>query len=94
MKMQWKTAVGILALVTTVGAGCVVYPAGTVRGPDVRVRYHSVSGARVLVVPRTVQPGHYIVISGNRCLVHKVRSNRIRVMYPDGRRVWINCRYR
>ncbi len=89
-----KIGIGILGLMAVLGSGCVVYPVGAVHGPGITVRYHAVSGRRVLVVPRSIRPGQAIIISGNRCVVQKVRSNRVYVMYPDGRRAWIDCRYR
>jgi len=94
MKRHLIMAIGVLGLMAALGTSCVVYPVGPVRGPGVTVRYHAVSGRRVLVVPRSVRPGHNIIISGNRCVVHRVRSNRIQVVYADGRRVWIACQYR
>ncbi len=94
MKKNLMIAIGVLGLVAVMGSSCVVYPVGAVHGPGITVRYHAVSGRRVLVVPRSVRPGQGIIISGNRCVVQHVRSNRIHVMYPDGRRVWIHCQYR
>ncbi len=94
MKKKLMIAVSMLGLIVVLGSGCVVYPVGAVHGPGITVRYHAVSGRRVLVVPRSVRPGQAIIISGNRCVVHSVRSNRIHVAYPDGRRVWIHCQYR
>jgi len=45
-------------------------------------------------VPRGIRPGDVIIIDGKRCVVRKVKRNRIKVAYPSGTRVWINVEFR
>ena len=73
------------------GSGCVVHTHAMIPGPHVSVRYHTVSGRRVLVVPRSVHVGHTVILSGNRCTVRQFRRGQVQVMYPNGRVVWIDC---
>ncbi len=82
---------GILGMIT-VGfqSACVVHPHAVVSGPAVRVHYQTISGRRVLVVPPGVRVGQTVVISGNHCVVRSIKRNRVKVVYPGGRVVWVD----
>lgn len=92
----------LAALTVSLGAACIVEPAPHVRGharvhyvaPGVRVTYVVRSGVRVYRVPRGIRPGDVIIIDGKRCVVRKVKRNRVKVAYPSGTRVWINVEFR
>ncbi len=92
----------LAALTVSLGAACIVEPAPHVRGharvsyvaPPIRVTYVVRSGVRVYRVPRGIRPGDVIIIDSKRCVVRKVRRNRVKVVYPSGTRVWINVEFR
>ncbi len=84
--------IGVISLFAN--AGCVVRARAMVPVPAVTVHYRVASGARVLVVPAAIRPGHVVIINGQRCVIKERRSGRIKVLYPGGRVVWVTAVYR
>ncbi len=98
-KTKLITATALLTAVFAIS--CVVAPAPPPRGhakvryvSGVKVHYVVRGGVRVYVVPRGIRVGDVIIVNGKRCTVRKVKRNRVRIVYPDGTRVWINVEFR
>ncbi len=94
MKFLLSTLILVGLIFVSVNTGCVVRARAVVPAPAVTVHYRVVSGRRVLVVPQTVRPGHVVIINGQRCVVKRRRGSRIKVVYPNGRVVWVESVYR
>ena len=92
----------LAAFTASSGTACIVAPAPHPRArakvryvaPGMRVTYVVRRGVRVYRVPRGIRPGEVIIIDGKRCVVKKVKRNRVKVVYPSGTRVWINVEFR
>ncbi|WP_201327897.1 hypothetical protein [Thermotomaculum hydrothermale] len=97
-----KSLLVLTVLIAFFGVSCIVEPAPHARAharvryvaPGVRVTYVVRGGVRYYRVPRSIRPGDVIIIEGRRCTVKKVKRNRVKVVYPNGQRLWIHVEFR
>ncbi len=83
-----------------VGTACVVAPAPPPKAHRVRhvseihVKYVVRGGVRVYLLPKSIRVGDVIIVNGKRCTVRKMKRNRVRIVYPDGTKVWIRVEFK